>query len=42
MSQLKIFESIALEDLHLKDKLFICSNTSWDEYETILQQKADS
>jgi Uma2 family endonuclease len=42
MSQLKIFELIALEDLHLKDKEFICSNTSWDEYETILQQKADS
>lgn len=30
------------DDLQQKDKLFICSNTSWNEYEEILRQRANS
>jgi Uma2 family endonuclease len=42
MTQLKFLDFIEQDDLQQKDKLFICSNTSWDEYEAILQQKANS
>ncbi|BAZ45585.1 hypothetical protein NIES4102_26100 [Chondrocystis sp. NIES-4102] len=42
MTQLKFIDLIERDNLQQKDKLFICSNTSWDEYEAILQQKANS
>ena len=42
MTQLKFVDFIERDNLQQKDKLFICSHTSWDEYEAILQQKADS
>jgi Uma2 family endonuclease len=42
MTQLKFIDFIEQDYLQQKDKLFICSNTSWDEYEAILQQKANS
>ena len=42
MIQLKFLDFIEGDDLQQKDKMFICSNTSWDEYEAILQQKANS
>ena len=42
MTQLKFIDFIEQDNLQQKDKLFICSNTSWDEYEAILQQKANS
>lgn len=42
MTQLKFVDFIERDNLQQKDKLFICSNTSWDEYESILQQKANS
>lgn len=42
MTQLKFIDFIERDNLQQKDKLFICSNTSWDEYEAILQQKANS
>ncbi len=42
MTQLKFVDFIERDNLQQKDKLFICSHTSWDEYETILQQKANS
>ncbi len=42
MTQLKFIDLIESDNLQQKDKLFICSNTSWDEYEAILQQKANS
>ncbi|MBE9044403.1 Uma2 family endonuclease [Pleurocapsales cyanobacterium LEGE 10410] len=42
MTQLKFVDLIERDNLQQKDKLFICSNTSWDEYEAILQQKANS
>ena len=42
MTQLKFVDFIERDNLQQKDKLFICSNTSWDEYEAILQQKANS
>ena len=41
MTQLFV-DFIERDNLQQKDKLFICSNTSWDEYEAILQQKANS
>jgi Uma2 family endonuclease len=40
--QLKFVDFIERDNLQQKDKLFICSNTSWDEYEAILQQKDNS
>lgn len=42
MTQLKFIDFIEQDNLQQKDKLFICSHTSWDEYETILRQKANS
>lgn len=42
MTQLKFIDFIERDNLQQKDKLFICSDTSWDEYEAILQQKANS
>ncbi len=42
MTQLKFVDFIERDNLQQKDKLFICSNTSWDEYEAILQEKANS
>ena len=42
MTQLKFVDFIERDNLQQKDKLFICSHTSWDEYETILRQKANS
>ncbi len=42
MTQLKFVDFIERDNLQQKDKLFICSHTSWDEYEAILQQKANS
>jgi Uma2 family endonuclease len=42
MTQLKFIDFIERDNLQEKDKLFICSDTSWDEYETILRQKANS
>lgn len=42
MTQLKFIDFIEQDDLQQKDKLFICSNTSWDEYEAVLQEKANS
>lgn len=42
MTQLKFVDFIERDNLQQKDKLFICSNTSWEEYEAILQQKANS
>ncbi|AFZ34151.1 protein of unknown function DUF820 [Stanieria cyanosphaera PCC 7437] len=42
MTQLKFVDFIERDNLQQKDKLFICSNTSWDDYEAILQQKANS
>ncbi len=42
MIQLKFLDFIEGDKLQQKDKMFICSNTSWDEYEAILQQKANS
>lgn len=42
MTQLKLLDFLEQDDLQQKDKLFICSNTSWDEYEAILQEKANS
>ena len=42
MTQLKFIDLIERDNLQQKDKLFICSDTSWDEYEAILQQKANS
>ena len=42
LTQLKFVDFIERDNLQQKDKLFICSNTSWDEYEAILQQKANS
>ena len=42
MTQLKLVDFIERDNLQQKDKLFICSNTSWDEYEAILQEKANS
>lgn len=42
MTQLKFIDFIEQDNLQQKDKLFICSDTSWDEYEAILQQKANS
>ena len=40
MTQLFV-DFIERDNLQQKDKSFICSNTSWDEYEAILQQKAN-
>jgi len=42
LTQLKFIDFIERDNLQQKDKLFICSHTSWDEYEAILQQKANS
>jgi Uma2 family endonuclease len=42
LTQLKFVDFIERDNLQQKDKLFICSNTSWDEYDAILQQKANS
>jgi Uma2 family endonuclease len=42
MTQLKFLDFIERDDLQQKDKLFICSNTSWDEYEAILQENSNS
>lgn len=42
MTQLKFVDFIEQDNLQQKDKTFICSDTSWDEYEAILQQKANS
>jgi Uma2 family endonuclease len=42
MTKLKFIDFIERDNLQEKDKLFICSDTSWDEYETILRQKANS
>ena len=42
MTELKLTDLIEQDSLQQKDKLFICSNISWDEYEAILKQKADS
>ena len=42
MTQLKFIDFIERDNLQQKDKLFICSHTSGDEYEAILQQKANS
>ena len=42
MTQLKFVDFIERDNLQQKDKLFICSDTSWDEYEAILQEKANS
>jgi Uma2 family endonuclease len=42
MTPLKFVDFIERDNLQQKDKLFICSNTSWDEYEAVLQQKANS
>jgi Uma2 family endonuclease len=42
LTQLKFVDFIERDNLQQKDKLFICSSTSWDEYEAILQQKANS
>jgi Uma2 family endonuclease len=42
LTQLKFVDFIERDNLQQKDKLFICSNTSWDEYEAILQEKANS
>jgi Uma2 family endonuclease len=42
MKRLKLVDFIERDDLQQKDKLFICSHTSWDEYEAILQEKANS
>jgi Uma2 family endonuclease len=42
MTQLKFIDFIERDNLQQKDKLFIFSNTSWEEYEVILQQKANS
>ena len=42
MTQLKFVDLVERDYLQQKDKLFICSNTSWDEYEAVLQQKANS
>jgi len=42
LTQLKFVDFIERDNLQQKDKLFICSNTSWGEYEAILQQKANS
>ncbi|MEY2831421.1 MAG: hypothetical protein RLZZ574_679 [Cyanobacteriota bacterium] len=42
MTQLKFVDFIERDNLQQKDKLFICSNTSWEEYEAVLQQKANS
>jgi hypothetical protein len=36
MTQLKFVDFIERDNLQQKDKLFICSNTSWNEYEAIL------
>jgi Uma2 family endonuclease len=42
LTQLKLVDFIERDNLQQKDKLFICSNTSWEEYEAILQEKANS
>jgi Uma2 family endonuclease len=42
LTQLKFVDFIERDNLQQKDKLFICSHTSWDEYEAILQEKANS
>jgi Uma2 family endonuclease len=42
MTQLKFIDFIERDNLQQKDKLLIFSNTSWDEYEAILQEKANS
>jgi Uma2 family endonuclease len=42
LTQLKFVDFIERDNLQQKDKLFICSNTSWEEYEAVLQQKANS
>ena len=42
LTRLKFVDFIERDNLQQKDKLFICSNTSWDEYEAVLQQKANS
>jgi Uma2 family endonuclease len=42
MTQLSFIDFIEQDSLQRKDKLFMCSDISWDEYEAILQRKADS
>lgn len=42
MTQLKFIDFIERDNLQQKDKLFICSDTSWAEYEAILQEKENS
>ncbi len=42
MNKLKFVDLIKRDYLQQKDKLFICSDTSWDEYEAILKEKANS
>ena len=42
MTQLKFIDFIEQNNLQQKDRLFVCSHTSWNEYEAILQQKANS
>jgi Uma2 family endonuclease len=42
MNRLKFVDFIERDNLQQKDKIFICSDTSWDEYEAILQEKANS
>jgi Uma2 family endonuclease len=42
MTQLRLIDFIEQDSLQQKDKLFMCSDISWDEYEAILQQKANS
>jgi Uma2 family endonuclease len=42
MTQLRLIDFIEQDSLQQKDKLFMCSDLSWDDYEAILLQKADS
>jgi Uma2 family endonuclease len=42
MTPLRLIDFIERDSLQQKDKLFMCSDLSWDEYEAILQQKANS
>lgn len=42
MTQLKFVNFIEQDNFQQKDKLFICANTSWDEYEAVLLQNDNS
>ena len=42
MTRLKFVDIIKRDHFQQKDKLFICANTSCNEYEAILQQNDNS